>query len=281
MTSQVIDHAFAACHTVVMTAEASVGSMVRLWREHRRRSQLDVALAAQVSTRHLSCIETGRAQPSRTMLERLSDELDIPLRDRNALQLAAGFAPVHSERAVEDLGAARTALDTLLRAHDPNPAVAVNIRWDVVAANAAMTRFLTQVPPALAGPPLNMLRATLHPDGLSSRLVNPGRWHANAMRRVRSQLDRTGAPELAELLAEIEAYPAPSEDDASDVGDGIVLPMRMRTEAGELSLLYTVTVFGSPRDVTLDELAIETLLPADDSTRRLLSAMAEVDSSPD
>ncbi|NLE80838.1 MAG: helix-turn-helix transcriptional regulator [Rhodococcus sp.] len=262
-----------------MDSEAGVGSMVRWWRRHRRRSQLDVALAADVSARHLSCIETGRAQPSRTMVERLCDELDVPLRQRNTLYLAAGFAPAHDERTLDDLGAARAALDTLLRAHDPNPAVAVDIRWDVVAANTAMTRFLSQVPPAVAGPPLNMMRATLHPDGLFPSLLDPAQWRANALRRLRRQLDRTGAPELVELLAELETYPQPPDniDDSSSESDGIVTPMRMRTEAGDLSLLYTVTVFGSPRDVTLDELAVETFLPADRATRRLLEAMAADD----
>lgn len=259
------------------STEASVGAMVRWWRERRRRSQLDVALAAAVSTRHLSCIETGRAQPSRHMIERLCEELDIPLRERNSLYLAAGFAPVHGENAWQDLGPVRVALDTLLRAHDPYPAVAVNTRWNVLEANPAMRRFLDQVPQAVAGPPLNMLRATLHPDGLAGTLLNPAQWRANALRRVRRQLERTADPKLAELLAELESYPAPTDAPPPDPspGDDIVTPMRMATESGEFSLLYTVTVFGSPRDVTLDEIAIETFLPADEFTRNALATMSQ------
>ncbi|KXP04384.1 helix-turn-helix domain-containing protein [Tsukamurella tyrosinosolvens] len=254
----------------------SIGSRLRRWRERRRRSQLDVALAAGVSTRHLSCLETGRALPSRSMIERLAEELEIPLRERNGLYVAAGFAPVHAERPWRELGAAAEALSALLRAHEPYPAVAIDVRWNVVDANAAMRRFLDPVPPAVAGPPLNMLRATLHPDGLAGSLIAPHHWRANALRRARRQLDRTADQELAELIAELETYPIP--EGATPVppppAEDIVVPLRVDTEAGVLSLLYTVTVFGAPRDVTLDEIAIETMLPADGATRRILAAMA-------
>ncbi|PRY01928.1 helix-turn-helix domain-containing protein [Allonocardiopsis opalescens] len=257
------------------TTEQDVGSLVRRWRERRRRSQLDVSIAAQVSTRHLSFIETGRATPSRAMIERLCDELDVPLRERNAFYLAAGLAPVHRERPLADLGAARAAVEAVLGGHEPNPAVAVNARWDLLAANRAMRRFLAGLPAALTGPPLNMLRATMHPDGLAPRLRNPAQWRAHTLRRVRRQLDRTAEPALAALLAELESYPAPqvSGDAPAPAGD-IVTPMRLATEAGELSLLYAVTVFGSPRDVTLDEVAVETFFPADEATREALRALA-------
>jgi transcriptional regulator with XRE-family HTH domain len=257
------------------TTEEGVGSMVRRWRERRRRSQLDVSIAADVSTRHLSCIETGRATPSRAMIERLCDELDVPLRERNAFYLAAGLAPVHRERPLVDLGAARVAVEAVLGGHEPNPAVAVNARWEVLAANRAMTRFLADVPAQLAGPPLNMLRATMHPDGLAGRLRNPAQWRAHALRRVRRQLERTADPGLADLLGELESYPAPPvTDGAATASSEIVVPMRLATEDGELSLLYAVTVFGSPRDVTLDEIAIETFFPADDATREALQALS-------
>jgi len=260
------------------TTEEGVGSMVRQWRERRRRSQLDVSIAANVSTRHLSYIETGRATPSRAMIERLCDELDVPLRERNALYLAAGLAPEHHERPLVDLGAARAAVESVLRGHEPNPAVAVNARWDLLAANRAMTRFLADVPAELTGPPLNMLRVTMHPDGLAVRLHNPGQWRGHALRRVRRQLERTADPALAELLGELESYPTPSAtDDAPRAASEIVVPMRLATENGVLSLLYAVTVFGSPRDVTLDEIAIETFFPADDATREALQALSAVE----
>lgn len=256
--------------------ETHAGTLIRGWRERRHRTQLDVSIAAEVSTRHLSFIETGRSTPSRVMIERLCDELDVPLRERNQFHLAAGLAPPHRERPLTELGPARAAVTAVLAGHEPNPAVAVNARWELLDANQAMRRFLAAVPSELAGPPLNMMRATLHPDGLARQLRNPGPWRANALRRIRRQLDRTADPELAALLAEIRGYPPPAGDglDEDARSDDIVVPMRLATEAGELSLLYAVTLFGSPRDVTLDEIAIETFFPADDATRRVLTTMA-------
>lgn len=209
------------------------------------------------------------------MIERLSDELEIPLRGRNALYTAAGFAPVHQERSWRELGPAAEALATLLRAHEPYPAVAIDVQWNVIESNAAMGRFLAGVPQALAGPPLNMLRATLHPDGLAGALIDPDQWRANALRRVRRQWERTADTGVAELLSELESYPGAPE--TSEESDDVVVPLRMTTESGVLSLPYTVTVFGAPRDVTLDEIAIETMLPADEATRRVLTAMAAGD----
>jgi transcriptional regulator with XRE-family HTH domain len=259
------------------TAAEPVGTLVKTWRERRRRSQLDVALAAEVSTRHLSFIETGRSNPSRDMIERLCDELDVPLRERNTFYLAAGFAPVHPERPFTDLGAAHDAIQAVLTGHEPNPAMAVNVRWELLASNDAAARFLAQVPPALREPPVNVLRATLHPDGLSPRILNLAQWRTHVLRRVRRQLDRTAADGLTDLLAELETYPVgdrSGEPDAGPTRDGIVVPMRLATEGGELALLYTTTLFGSPRDVTLDEIAVETFFPADAPTARTLRAMA-------
>lgn len=211
------------------------------------------------------------------MIERLSDELDIPLRDRNEIYLAAGLAPAHRERSITDLGSARAAVEAILRGHEPNPSVAVNARWDMLTCNDAMARFLAAVPDELRGPPLNMLRVTLHPDGLASRLLNPAQARASALRRVRRQLERGADPSLADLLAELESYPSPSASriDAPTDADDIATPMRLATDYGELSLLYAVTVFGSPRDITMDETAIETFFAADDFTRQVLDAMAE------
>ncbi|MBB4932326.1 transcriptional regulator with XRE-family HTH domain [Lipingzhangella halophila] len=263
-----------------MTATTEpVGVLMRRWREHRRRSQLDVSLAADVSTRHLSYLETGRANPSREMVERLCEELDVPLRERNALFLAAGFAPVHAERPFTDLGAASDAVHSVLNGQEPNPALAVNVRWELLAANRAMSAFLRDVPPELATPDLNVLRVTLHPRGLAPRIRNFAQWRGQALRRVRRQLDRTAAPGLADLLAELESYPAPQQDAAGTkadqtLADDLAVPLRMATEYGDLALLYTTTVFGSPRDVTLDEIGIETFYPADRQTAELLRALA-------
>lgn len=256
-----------------------VGVLMRRWRERRRRSQLDVSLAAEVSTRHLSYVETGRAKPSREMIERLCEELDVPLRERNALYLAAGFAPVHAERPFTDLGAAGNVVRSVLTGQEPNPALAVNVCWELLAANRAMSAFLSEVPAELTRPAINVLRVTLHPDGLARRIRNLARWRRHVLRRVRRQLERTAAPGLAELLTELEGYPDPgpdpAEERAASESDDLAVPMRMATEHGELSLLYTVTVFGSPRDVTLDEIAIETFYPADPTAARMLRAMTD------
>ncbi|WP_210943671.1 helix-turn-helix domain-containing protein [Streptomyces sp. MK37H] len=193
------------------TTTEPVGVLLRSWRQRRRRSQLDVSLAAELSTRHLSCIETGRAKPSREMIRRLCDELDV-LRERNALYLAGGFAPVHPERALADLGAACAAVEAVLTGREPNPALAVNVRWELLAANRVMGVFLGDVTGESARPPLNVLRATLHPDGLSGRIRNLGQWRAHVLRRVRRQLERTSAAGLAELLAELESFLVPEAD---------------------------------------------------------------------
>jgi transcriptional regulator with XRE-family HTH domain len=253
-----------------------VGALVRRWREQRRRSQLDVSLAADVSTRHLSYVETGRATPSRDMIERLCDELEVPLRERNAFYLGAGFAPAYPERPYVDLGAAREAVEAVLRGLEPNPSLAVNLRWEMLAANDAMAAFLEGVPPSLLARPVNVLRATLHPDGLAPRIVNLAEWRDHVLRRVRRQWERTGSPDLGELLAELASYPAPDHGAASpaDRGDDLVIPLRLATDFGELALLYTTTVFGAPRDVTLDEIAVETFFPADAATADALRGLA-------
>lgn len=260
--------------TATTTAE-SVGDLVRRWRERRRRSQLDVAIAAEVSARHLSFVETGRSRPSPAMIERLCDELEVPLRERNAMHLAAGLAPPHHERRLPELGPARSAVDAVLTGHLPSPAAAVDVHWDLIAANRTMQWFLRDLPPELRDP-VNMLRSTLHPDGLLSRLANPRQWRRHALNRVRRQLERTGDPGLLELQAELSDYREPElrQQDQDGAGGDFVVPLRMLTEDGEFAFLYTVTVFGAPRDVTLDELAIETFFPADEATRQMLAALA-------
>lgn len=259
---------------VTLATDVQVGELVRQWRDRRRRSQLELSIAAGLSTRHLSFIETGRSNPSRQMIERLCDELDVPLRERNTFHLAAGFAPVHPERPLTELGAAQAAVDAVLSGSEPNPALAVNVRWEMLAANRPMQLFLGGIADHLLEPPVNVLRATLHPDGLAPRIRNFEQWRSHAVRRVRRQLERTAAEGLADLLAEIEAFPVPSSAEPDDGGAyDLVLPMQLSVDGGELAFHYALTVFGGARDVTLDEIAIETFFPADDATAAAVKAM--------
>lgn len=257
--------------------DAPAGALLREWRVRRRRSQLDLAVGAEVSARHISFLETGRARPSRAMLERLCDELDVPLRARNDLYLAAGFAPVHRESSLasQDLAAASRAVDLVLAGHEPFPALAVDGRWDLVAANTAAQGFLDGAAPALLEPPVNVLRLTLHPDGMARRIRNLPEWGRHTLRRVRRTLDRTGDPALGELLTELAGYVHATDPRAAagDLGSPVrdaVVPLRLAGEHGDLAFCYTTTVFGSPQDVTLDELAVESFFPADDATAAAL-----------
>lgn len=243
-------------------------------------SQLALALEADVSARHISFLETGRARPSREMIERLADRLSVPPREQNALLLAAGFAPNFTERSLEDpaLGSAREAVNLVLAGHEPYPAVAVDRHWTLVAANRAAAPFFAGVAPELTKPPINVLRATLHPGGLAPRIANPRQWRAHMFARVRRQIDLTADPALTTLLEELSGYPLPDAPDeplrVREVPD-VVVPLRLRTEAGTLSFLYTTTVFGTPLDVTLAELAIESFFPADPATAETLRRIAD------
>ncbi|WP_454043358.1 helix-turn-helix domain-containing protein [Cellulosimicrobium sp. Marseille-Q8652] len=256
--------------------DAPAGALLREWRVRRRRSQLDLAVGAEVSARHISFLETGRARPSRAMIERLCDELDVPLRARNDLYLAAGFAPVHRESSLasQDLAAASRAVDLVLAGHEPFPALAVDGRWDLVAANTAAQGFLDAAAPALLEPPVNVLRLTLHPDGMAGRIRNLPEWSLHTLRRVRRRLERTGDPALRELLTELTVYaPAAARGAASTAGSPVrdaVVPLQVAGEHGDLAFCYTTTVFGSPQDVTLDEIAVESFFPADDATAAAL-----------
>lgn len=276
MTSEVIAGAHLPGQPGPMTAALDaepVGAQVRRWRERRRRSQLDLSLAADVSTRHLSYVETGRSRPSPLLIERLCDELEVPLRERNRLHLAAGYAPPHPQRPFVDLGVARAAIDAVLTGLEPHPALAVDAHWNLVAANRAASAFFVDLPASLTTPPVNVLRATLHPDGLAGRIRNLAEWRAVVLGRVRRQLDRTGDPALADLLTELRGYPAPpGHVDAGPAPSShpLVVPLRLADGDGELAFSYTTTVFGSPRDVTLDEIAIEAFLPADERTAAAL-----------
>jgi transcriptional regulator with XRE-family HTH domain len=253
------------------TTPRPVGEQLREWRQRRHLSQLDLAVLADISSRHLSFLETGRSLPSRNMLLRLSDRLNVPLRERNALFIAAGYAPVYSERRIDDpsLEEARKAIELVLRGHEPYPALAVDRYWNLQAANRALAPFLKGVAPELLAPPVNVLRLSLHPDGVAPRILNLGQWRAHLLHRLRQQVEATGDPGLESLLAELSGYPAPGHEDRPDPG-AVVVPMRMQSEVGELSFLSTTTVFGTPVEVSLSELAIESFFPADAKTAKVL-----------
>ncbi len=253
-----------------------VGEHLREWRQRRRLSQLDLALEAEVSARHLSFMETGRAQPSRDMLLHLAETLAIPLRDRNAILLAAGFAPVYGERALDDpaLGQARAAVDVVLTVCEPFPALAVDRLWNIVAFNKGAGAFLTDVDPKRLAAP-NALRIALHPHGLSPRIENYAEWRAHLLHRLRHQIAASGDPDLEALYTELSAYPPPPGQGRGaptlHAAPAIVVPLRLRgADGATLSFMSTITVFGTPVDVTLSELAIETFFPADAATAAAL-----------
>jgi transcriptional regulator with XRE-family HTH domain len=249
-----------------------VGTQIRTWRGRRRLSQLDLALDADISARHLSFIETGRSRPSRNMLLRLAERLRIPPRERNALLVAGGFAPAQPTRAFDDpaLAAARQAVDRVLAAYEPYPALAVDLHWNLVAANAGIAPFLRDVAPHLLQPPLNVLRLSLHPDGLAGRIENVAEWRGYVFRRLEEQIDASADPVLAALLEELRSYPG-GVMAASD-SSAIAVLLKLRHSDRLLSFLSMTTVFGTPIDITLSELAVEAFLPADLETAEFLRA---------
>lgn len=259
----------------------SIGALLRDWRQQRRFSQLDLALEAEISQKHLSFVESGRSQPSREMVLLLAEHLAVPLRERNALLLAAGYAPIYLERPLDDpaLKAARGAIDLILKGHEPYPALAIDRHWTLLAANGAVTRLLGLVADAeLLRPPVNVLRLSLHPGGLAPFIVNIGEWRGHLLARLRQQVRATADGTLGALLDELSAYPhtgstvkahREAEQDA-----GIAVPMQLRLGETVLSLISTTTVFGTPVDITLSELALETFFPADSATAETLNALA-------
>jgi transcriptional regulator with XRE-family HTH domain len=246
-----------------------VGTMLRDWRQRRHMSQLDLALEAGISTRHLSFVETGRARPSAEMLVHLAEHLDIPLRDRNQLLLAAGYAPAYGQRDLDDpeLGPVRDALDRVLAGHEPYPAVVVDRHWGMVAANRAIGLLTAGVAAHLLEPPVNVLRLGLHPEGLAPRIANLAEWRAHLLDRLGREAVATGDPALAALHAELAAYPRGGAGEVPDLLAGeIAVPLRLRHEGGELAFISTVTTFGTAVDITVSELSIEAFYPADEAT---------------
>ena len=255
---------------------SAFGMLLRDWRQRRRLSQLALALEADISQRHLSFVESGRAQPSRELVLHLAEQLAVPLRDRNKLLLAAGYAPVFNERTLGDpaLGTVRGAVERVLQGHEPFPAIAVDRHWTLLAANRVVAPMLGGVSPALVQPPVNVLRLSLHPEGLAPRIVNLAQWRSHLLERLRRQVEVSADPVLEELLAELRGYPSPQSRErfspairAGDMADnGVFIPFQIATDDSVLSFISTTTVFGTPVDVTVSELALECFFPADDFT---------------
>ena len=251
------------------------GDLIRQWRQRRRLSQLDLAIAANVSSRHLSFVETGRSHPTSQMILHLAEHLDVPLRDRNALLLAGGYAPVYPERtlAAPELRAVQGALARVLAGHEPYPAAVVNRWWELVDANAGIALFTGDVRPELLEPPVNVLRLSLHPDGMAPRIANLPEWRAHLLARLHRQAEATGDPRLFSLYSELEAYPGGLGDQGAQppLPTDVVVPLRYRTAQAELSFLSITAVIGTPMDVTVEELAIESFYPADPQTAKALA----------
>lgn len=253
----------------------TVGGLLREWRHVRRVSQLDLALAADVSPRYVSLVETGRSRPSAAMVLRLAARLDVPLRHRNRLLLAAGFAPRYRERPLDqpDMAAVREAVTRVLHAHEPYPAMVVDRHWNILTANAPVVRFLAGVDPVLLHPPVNMVRLGLDPHGLAGRIVNLAEVRSFFRARLARQAARTGDPAVVALLDEFFAAPQP-DGPLPGPETEVATPMVFRFWDREVRLFSTITTFGTPQDITLDEISIESYYPADAGSAEFLRAMA-------
>jgi transcriptional regulator with XRE-family HTH domain len=259
------------------TATPTAGPLLREWRLRRRLSQLDLSLQAAVSARHLSFVETGRARPSRELVLHLADRLDVPLRERNALLLAAGYAPLYPATPLDadEMTPVRDALDRILAGHEPYPALIVDRRWDIVAANGAAGALIGSVDEELLRPTANALRLSLHPRGLAPRIANFGEWSAHLLTRLQRQAAIAGDPELTALHDELSALPGVEEThEPLASADLLFTPLRLRGETRELSFFSTISTFGTALDVTLAELSIEAFFPADAATAQALQEAA-------
>ena len=256
------------------SAPAPVGELLRSWRQRRSLSQLELALDAAVSSRHLSFLETGRSRPSREMVLHLAEHLDVPLRERNGLLLAAGYAPLYAERSLEtdEMEPVRQALDRFLRAHEPYPAVVIDRHHNLLASNDALGMLLEGVAPELLEQPADALRVALHPKGMAARTINLGEWSAHLLQRLRREARITGDAELDLLYQELASYPGvePEPPHASITGAEIVMSLRLRDGKQELAFFSTLSTFGTAADITLAELAIEAFYPANAHTARRL-----------
>ena len=257
-----------------MNAIRPVGELIRDWRQRRGLSQSNLAELANTSARHMSFIETGRSQPSRTMLMRLADRLDVPPRERNLLMRAGGWSAIYSEGRIQDdpaLEPAREAVELVLRGHEPYPAIAVDRYWNLLARNRALSVLHDGgIAPFLLQAPLNVLRLSLHPQGLAPRILNLGSWRAHLLHRLRRQAEATADPMLRALHRELSDYPGPAAEALASAAHGFVVPLRLRASCGVLSFISTTTMFKNPLDLSLCELAVETFLPADPATAQWL-----------
>ncbi|WP_436794233.1 helix-turn-helix domain-containing protein [Actinospongicola halichondriae] len=258
-------------------ARPAVGDLLREWRHRRNRSQLDLSLDVGVSARHLSFVETGRSRPSPELVLALAEHLDVPLRERNTMLLAAGHAPRFSQTPLDDdaMARVRVSLQRMLDAHDPYPGVVIDRSWNVLLANQAAFAFTEGVPIDLLQPTMNVFRLCLHPDGLASRTTNFVDWATYLLRQMRRTIQLTGDPGLEAIEEEVRAYPNVAALDpppAPGYWDEppLLVPFTITSDGIELSMFTTLTTFGTPRDVTLDELAVELFFPADDATDRAL-----------
>ncbi|WP_051407122.1 helix-turn-helix domain-containing protein [Nocardia sp. CNY236] len=253
---------------------STVGDLLRHWRLERRLSQLELAGRADTSARHLSFIETGRAKPSRTMIAHLAEHLEIPLRERNRVLLAAGYAPAYTQPAWDTpaMDAIRSAMRRILAGHEPYPALAIDQNWTMVDANSGVTTLLEGVDPALIAAPMNALRVSLHPDGMAGRIRNLAEWRGHVFARLTRQAEVTRSQQLVDLLEELRSYPGGEVQLTLPEPDQAVVPLVIEHAGAPLSLLSVTTVFGSPMNVTVAELAIESFLPADEDTMRRLTA---------
>lgn len=261
-------------------ATSRIGDLIREWRQRRRLSQLDLACDAGISTKHLSFLETGRAAPSLDMLLHLADRLAVPLRDRNTMLDAAGFAPSYQERGQDDpeFRAARQSLELILSAHEPHPAMAIDRRWKMIASNKAVANLVAGADALLLTPPVNLIRLCLHPAGLAPRIINLVEWRAHTIARLQHQIEITGDPVLVDLVEEIRDYPlppGPAGRTRPRDHEQVAVPFRLATVHGPLAFFNTTTVFGTPVDITLSELAVETFFPADQATAALMRRMAD------
>lgn len=255
---------------------ASLGEQLREWRVRRRMSQMDLALDSEISTRHLSFIETGRSRPSAAMLQRIADCLEVPHRARNALLLAGGYAPDYQERPLDsaEMAGMKAIVEHVLKGHEPYPALAVDRHWNMVAANSAVEILVRLAAPELFVPPVNVLRIALHPDGLAPHIANRGEWRAHLLERLDHQIDASADAGLIALREELAGYPAGADAHDASEANGIAVPLVLDTPMGQIRFVSTVTIFGTPVDITLSELAIEAFFPADAESAALLQAMA-------
>ncbi|MFF3648658.1 helix-turn-helix domain-containing protein [Streptomyces sp. NPDC002181] len=268
-----------------MTSTPSVGALLRTWRERRGISQLELAGRADSSSRHISFVETGRSRPSKEMVLRLADHLDVPVRERNTLLLAAGYAPHYTQTPLDDpsLGTLREGLERLLTGYEPYPALIVDAAYDVVAANRGIAMLLDGLPEHLLAPPLNAMRITLHPQGLAPRIRNLGQWRGHLLAQMERQIALSRSAPLRALYEEVSGYPVagrsgdagagPEEAGPDEAVPYVALPLLIEHDGHLLSFVSSIATFNTPMDVTVAELAVETLLPADAATAKYLRSL--------